>query len=187
MQRRACTSSKLTWCYMAGPISQRASCQSLVECACGVPTTPREQHNQWGKGTMFHLPYALFICSDLYPLMFSVSGCKGLLAVGRGKRVEYTHVKVGFLISTTPEAICRMSSLAPSSVIAEAPVRVSPESGCRVGSMQTSLHTSNSQPPTVSRTSLWRMEGKPPLGQLLSHHVKKQGGSLVYFITCHVM
>ena len=40
-----------------------------------------------------------------------------------------------------------MSSLAPSSVIAEAPLRVSPNSGCKVGSLQASLQTSDRQPP----------------------------------------
>ena len=59
-------------------------------------------------------------------------------------------------------AIC---SLAPSSVTAEAPVMGSPVIGCSVGSMQTSLHTSDSQHPTVPRTSLCLIEGKPPFGQ----------------------
>ncbi len=31
--------------------------------------------------------------------------------------------------------------------------------------MQTSLHTSDIQFPIVSRTSLWRMDGKPPFAQ----------------------
>ena len=46
-----------------------------------------------------------------------------------------------------------------------APVSTSPVIGCKCGSMQTSLHTSDRQPPTVSGTSLCRMEGNPPFGQ----------------------
>ena len=42
-----------------------------------------------------------------------------------------------------------MSNLALSSIIAEAPLTVSPKSGCKVGSMQTSLQTSDNQPPSV--------------------------------------
>ena len=43
-------------------------------------------------------------------------------------------------------------------------MRVSPVMGCKLGSMQTSLQTSDSQLPTVSWTSLCLMEGKPLFG-----------------------
>ena len=58
-----------------------------------------------------------------------------------------------------------MSSLAPSSLIAEAPLSVSLVMGWSGGSMQTSLHTSDIQFPIVSWTSLWQMDGKPLLAQ----------------------
>ena len=69
-------------------------------------------------------------------------------------RVEYSNIKVSPFKQATLKAIGGMSNLAPSVVNAEAPLRVSPVMGCRVGSMQTSLQTSESQLPTVSRTSL---------------------------------
>ena len=45
--------------------------------------------------------------------------------------------------------------------IEAASLNVSPESCCRVGSIEILLHTSDNQQPTVSRTSLRRMEGMP--------------------------
>ena len=45
-------------------------------------------------------------------------------------------------------------------------VSASPVSGCRLGSIMTSWHTSVSRPAVMSHdTLLWRMVGKPPLGQ----------------------
>ena len=46
-------------------------------------------------------------------------------------------------------------------------VRASPVSGCRLGFIMTSWHTSESvsREAVTSRISLWRMVGKPPLGQ----------------------
>lgn len=58
-----------------------------------------------------------------------------------------------------------MSSLAPSAVLEVALVRASPVSGCRLGSIITSWHTSVSTEAVTSRISLWWMVGKPPLGQ----------------------
>ena len=80
-------------------------------------------------------------------------------------RVENSDIEVSPFIATPQNPFTAMSSLAPSSVIAEEPVRVSPVIGCNAGSIQTSLQTSDSQLPTVSRTSLCPMEGKPPSGQ----------------------
>ena len=58
-----------------------------------------------------------------------------------------------------------MSSLAPSSVVAEAPENVSPVMGCRCGSMHTSLQTSVIRLAMVSRISLCLIVGNPPFGQ----------------------
>ncbi len=57
------------------------------------------------------------------------------------------------------------SNRAPSVAIALAPFKASPDSGCRCGSTQTSWQTSVITVAVKSRTSLWRKEGKPPLGQ----------------------
>ena len=57
------------------------------------------------------------------------------------------------------------SSLAPSSVMAEAPESASPVMGCSVGSMDTLLQTSEMRLAVRSLTSLCRMVGNPPLGQ----------------------
>ena len=115
---------------------------------------------------MLHFSHTLFVRSDLGPLMSSIGGGKALLTVRRGMRVENLDIKIGPLITTPPQKpLAAMSSLAPSSVIIEALLKISPIIGCNGGSMQTSVQTSDSQPATVSLTSLWRIDGKPPLGQ----------------------
>ena len=50
-------------------------------------------------------------------------------------------------------------------IVFASPLRVSPVIGCSAGLIQTLLQTSDSQQPTVSRTLLCQMEGKPPWGQ----------------------
>ena len=46
-----------------------------------------------------------------------------------------------------------------------APERCSPVIGCKCGSMQTSLHTSDKRLAVKSLISLCLIDGKPPLGQ----------------------
>ena len=78
--------------------------------------------------------------------------------------VEYPHIKVRIL-TTSPETSgpnARMSSRAPSSVLAEASRKASPDSGCRCGSVATLEQTSVSSEAVMSLTSLWRMVGNPP-------------------------
>ena len=58
-----------------------------------------------------------------------------------------------------------MSSLAPSDEFVEVWLRVSPVSGWRSGSVFTSWHTSVRRWAVRSLSSLWRIIGKPPLGQ----------------------
>ena len=75
--------------------------------------------------------------------------------------VKDFDIEVSPFITANPKAIGGKSSLAPSPVIAEAPLRISPVIGCSVGSIEILLQTSDNQLPTVSRTSLCRIEGKP--------------------------
>ena len=58
------------------------------------------------------------------------------------------------------------SSLAPSSLLAVRWIRCSSVIGCRGGSVPTLWQTSLKNSAVMSRSSLWRMEGKPPWGQL---------------------
>ena len=60
--------------------------------------------------------------------------------------------------------VAATSSLAPSSVIAEAPESASPAIGCKVGSMHTSWYTSDISFAVRSLTSLCRTMGNPPIG-----------------------
>ena len=168
VRRKACISLKPMWCYRLVPVSQQASkpvfC-TFVSYSCCISTTSCERHNQRGKGTVLHFPYSQFVGPDLRSLMFPVCTGKALLTIGGASGLKTRTSKKVLSRRPPQKPFAAMSSLAPSSIIAEAPLRVSPESGCKVGSMQTSLKTSDNQPPTVSRTSLCRMEGKPPLGQ----------------------
>ena len=62
--------------------------------------------------------------------------------------VEYSYIKIHTSIQSNPQKpFAAMSSLAPSSVIAETPVKVSPVMDCKVGSMQTLSQISDSQLP----------------------------------------
>ena len=66
-----------------------------------------------------------------------------------------------------------ISSLAPSCVLADAPERGSPVMGCRCGSMQTSLHTSDRRLAVRSLISLCLIDGKPPFGQVKACSTEK--------------
>ena len=100
---------------------------------------------------MFHLSNS-FVGSDLCSHV-SCRWRQGIVGDLRG------HVGRIFLHQNTPiqndppppptpqKPFAAMSNLAPSSVIAEAPVRVSPVMGCKVGSMQMSVQTSDRQLP----------------------------------------
>ena len=61
--------------------------------------------------------------------------------------------------------LVQMSSLTPCCELAVAPVRCSVVTGCRSGSMQTSMHTSASRLAVRSQISLCLIGGKPPLVQ----------------------
>ena len=77
-------------------------------------------------------------------LTHAVAGCIG---------VEYTHIKEGIL-ARIPET---------SSVLVEASLKDSPDSGCKCGSMTTLGQTSVSREAVRSLISLWRIVGKPPM------------------------
>ena len=64
--------------------------------------------------------------------------------------VDNSDIEISPLEASTPKTVGR--NVQPG--IAEVPVRVSPVIDCRVGSVQTSLQTSDIQSATVSRTSL---------------------------------
>ena len=104
---------------------------------------------------------SLFVGSFLEVLMFSVASGEGL-SIPRSMWVEDPNVEKGTFETTPPETTT--SSLAPSSIMAEAPESASPVIGCRVGSVHTSCQTSVIRFAVRSRTSLCRMVGKPPIG-----------------------
>ena len=64
----------------------------------------------------------------------------------------------------TQKPMAAMSRRVPSCLLDEAPVRISPVTGCSSDSVQTSLQTSVRRLAVKSRISLCLMEGKPPLG-----------------------
>ncbi len=65
-------------------------------------------------------------------------------------RVEHSEIEVCFFESPPQKPFAAISSLAPFSLIAEAPLSISSVIGWSGGSMLTSLHTSDIQLPTVS-------------------------------------
>ena len=137
--------------------------QQCIACSLSPRNVLRSPSLNMRTPPRGYFSHTLFVSPGLDPLMSSVSGCKALLSVRWSMRVENFDIEVSPFITATPKAIG--GNIQPSPVIAEAPLRLSPVIGCSVGSIQTSLQTSDNQLPTVSRTSLCRMEGKPPLGQ----------------------
>ena len=65
--------------------------------------------------------------------------------------------------SPPQKPFAEMSNLALSSLFAVARWSCSPERGCNLGSMQTSVQTSDNNSAAMSLTSLWLKVGKPPL------------------------
>ena len=112
---------------------------------------------------MLHFEYPLYVCSFLFPLVFSVAGGRCLIPVGGGVGVEDSYIKKCLLKSPTHAPFAEMSSLAPSCELAVALDSWSGVVGCRFGSMDTSLHTSVRRLSVRSRISLCLMLGKPPL------------------------
>ena len=80
-------------------------------------------------------------------------------------RIENPHVKVRLFVSSPQTPFADTSSLAPSCVLAVAPDSCSGVTGCRLGSMHTSLQASVRRFAVRSRISLCRKVGKPPLLQ----------------------
>ena len=80
-------------------------------------------------------------------------------------RIENPHVKVRLFVSSPQTPFADTSSLAPSCVLAVAPDSCSGVTGCRLGSMHTSLQASVRRFAVRSRISLCRKVGKPPFLQ----------------------
>ena len=73
-----------------------------------------EREDERGKGTLLNFSYALFISTDLGPLVLFVGGGQVLLAIGGSIGVEYSYVEVGPFESPSPEAVC--SNIKPCSI-----------------------------------------------------------------------
>ena len=86
---------------------------------------------------MLNLTDALFIGMLFRVLMLSIAGGDGLV-IGGGTGIKIRTSKKARLWRPSQNPLAAISNLAPSSVMAEAPERGSPVTGCRVGSMQTS-------------------------------------------------
>ena len=61
-----------------------------------------------------------------------------------------------------------MSKRAPSSLFAERGLSSSPDSDCKGGSVATLWHTSVNREAVMSRISLCRIVGKPPVWQIMA-------------------
>ena len=114
---------------------------------------------------MFYLTNTLLISSYFDSFMFLVSEGKRLLSVCGGMWVEHPYVEICPYKPASPEAIS--SAIQSGSIfgVSGAPARSSPVIGCKWDSIETSWHTSDNQPPMLSRISLCGIEGKPPFGQ----------------------
>ena len=88
--------------------------------------------------------------------MAAVHVCCGQLGlpIRRSVRIKHPDVKKCSLETAPPETIARMSSRAPSSTLADAPVSVSPLIGCKCGSIETLWQTSDRRLAVRSHISL---------------------------------
>ena len=96
--------------------------------------------------------------------MFTIGDSKGLAGIWGRKRIEHINVEESSFIRTPQKPSAVMSRWAPSSEMAEAWLSVSPEIGCKVGSIVVLLQTSLIHPAMVSLTSLCLAFGRPPFG-----------------------
>ena len=87
-----------------------------------------------------------------------------LVSIRGGEGVKYSHVK-GLLKLPPQTPLADTSNLAPSWLLAEAPLSWSGVTGCKSGSTHTSLHTSVSRESVMSWISLCLRDGKPPFAQ----------------------
>ena len=86
---------------------------------------------------MLDFPNSLFVGQFLDVFVFSVAGGRGCLFDGARGLKTFTSKR------SPQKPLAATSSLASSSVIAEAPESASPVIGCKVGSMHTSWYTSD--------------------------------------------
>ena len=150
------------WSHLA---ARRVASRLYVEFAA-CPKPPVEDITmQRGKRRVFNFEDSLLVSPLLCLLMLAIACCGIGLSVRESAWVENPDIKEGSLISATQSPFAAMSSLAPSCVLADAPERCSPVMGCRCGSMQTSLHTSDRRLAVRSLISLCLIDGKPPFGQ----------------------
>ena len=107
-------------------------------------------------------PYVLFFSSSCF---LYVAGRLLELLQGALGWNTLTSKKASWRIFQKP--LARTSSRAPSSVLVEASLKDSPDSGCRCGSMATLGQTSVSREAVRSLISLWRIVGKLPMWQTI--------------------
>ena len=105
--------------------------------------------------------------------------------------IENPYIKVIPLVAAPHSPFAGTCRRAPSWRFAVAPERCSPVIGCKYGSIQKSLHTSDKRLAARSLISLLFIDGKPPLGQDKtcstenwvphSHSMEMREGSQPYF------
>ena len=115
---------------------------------------------------MLYLDDPPFVCPSLLQLMSPVAGSSRCFAVGGCAWVKHSYIKE----CTTPTAVQKFwaftSNLAPSSVLVLLCGKVSPVSGCRVGSMATLGQTFVRNCASKSLMRLCRIDGMAPVEQL---------------------
>ena len=113
---------------------------------------------------MFNFYHTLFICSSIFLLIPAVAlSHRGVLIASR-ERIKYPYIKKCTLPSCySPRGLSADTlSLTPSSLFAVQLIKCSSVTGCRGGSVPTLWQTSLISSTVMSRSSLWRMDGKPP-------------------------
>ena len=100
-------------------------------------------------------PYVLFIC------MLLVCDRKTYGTVAGSFGVKYPYIKIDIL-EVFQNPLVRTSSCAPLSVLADTSLRVSPDSGCRCGSIATLGQASVSRDAVKSLISIMANRGETP-------------------------
>ena len=98
-------------------------------------------------------------------LMNMITSRQWKVRIGMCKRVKHPTIKEHTLLILPPKFLAT-SRWAPSSLLAVVYWRGSWSNGWSLGSKPTSQHTSLKRLAVKSQTSLWRMDGNPPHGQL---------------------
>ena len=164
-RHRTADLSKPPHCRAVGLVSllRKECCQPFVKSSGCLAHSTTCCKYQWSERGPFDFSDTLFIGVMLLLLVSTVAGCQLVGPVGWGAWVEDPYIKNARSSQPPQKPLALMSNLASSPQILFLIDNTSPVRGCRGGSTVMSLHTYFSRSAVISHSSLWQMNGYPPV------------------------